>query len=177
MANNLAATGLQTARADYDGWFVSPELTLTRPFWPMGVRVEKILTLRYAGLFLDGFAETGAADNLTIEDRDIHLGVARAALALPVERRGEDGSTSRLTLTGGIEGRTQFGDEDLAGTLLAQTIVFDPGGEDSAIAGFAGANAEHTTPGGATFFLALEGKIEDEDTRQVSARGGVRVRF
>ena len=177
VANNLAATGLQTATADYDGWFVSPEVTLTRPFWPLGRRIEKVLTLRYAGLFLDGFTEAGAAAPLTVGDREIHLGVARAALALPFERQSEDGGVSRLTLTSGIEGRTNLGDEDISATLLGQNIVFDPGGDDGAVAGFAGLTAEHTTPSGFTAFLAFEGKLEDEDTHQVSARGGVKFRF
>lgn len=110
-------------------------------------------------------------------DRDIHLGIARAALALPMERQSEDGGHSRLTLTGGIEGRAQFGDETLSGTLLAQNIVFDPGGDDSIIAGFAGVTGEHTTARGLTAFISLEGKIEDEGTHQVSARGGIKFRF
>ena len=177
VANNLAPGGLQTATAGYDGFLVSPEISFTRPFWPMGKRIEKVVTLRYAGLFLDGFSETGAADAFTVSDRDVHIGVARAALALPVERTSDDGSHSRLTLTGGIEGRTQFGDDTLSGTLLAQNITFDPGSDDGAIAGFAGITGEHTTPGGLTAFMSIEGKVEDEDTHQVSARGGIRVRF
>jgi hypothetical protein len=103
--------------------------------------------------------------------------VARAALALPMEHTGEDGAFSTLTFTGGIEGRTQFGDETFSGTLLAQNIVFAPGGEDEAIAGFANITGEHTTPGGVTATFAVEGKFEEGDTHQVAARGGVRFRF
>ena len=177
VANNLAAGGLQRAQADFDGFFIAPEISFTRPFWPLGQRIEKVVTLRYAGLFLDSFTETGAADAFSVNDRDIHLGVARAALALPVERTSDDGGHSRLTLTGGIEGRTQFGDETLTGTLLAQNITFDPGGDDGVFAGFATITGEHTTPGGLTAFMSLEGKVEDDGSHQASARGGIRVRF
>lgn len=177
VANNLAAGGLQIATADYDGWFASPELTITRPFWPFGKRIEKSLTLRYAGLFLDGFSESGAADAFTVHDRDVHLGVARGALTLPFVRQGDDGAFSRLALTGGVEGRRQFGDTDFSGALLGQDIVFDPGGDESVVAGFAGITGEHTMPGGLTAFVSLEGKLEDADSHQVSAWGGVRFRF
>lgn len=176
VANNLAPGGIETARADYDGWFVSPEVTMTRPFWPLGRRVEQIVTLRYAGLFLDGFNETGASA-FAVGDREVHLGVARAALALPFVRRSEDGGRSKLTLTGGVEGRSQFGDEDIPGVLLGQDIVFEAGGEGDVIAGFASVTGEHTMPNGLTAFVSLEGKLEDEGARQVSAWGGLKFRF
>jgi hypothetical protein len=177
VANNLVAGGLQTASADYDGWFVSPELTLTRPFWPAGFRLEKSVTLRYAGLFLDGFTETGAAAPLTVKDRDIHVGQARAQIAMPLTHSNDDGGQSRLLLKGGIEARTQFGDRDVSGTLLAQSIVFNPGGEERVIGGFAGLSAEHITANGMVFHATIEGLIEDDDSTQVSGKAGVKFRF
>ncbi|MEP3279252.1 MAG: autotransporter domain-containing protein, partial [Stappiaceae bacterium] len=51
VANNLAAGGLETATADFSGWFVSPELTITKPTVLLGRRLETSLALRYAGLF------------------------------------------------------------------------------------------------------------------------------
>jgi hypothetical protein len=63
------------------------------------------------------------------------------------------------------------------GTLLAQNITFDPGTDDGAIAGFTGITGEHTTPGGFTAFMSIEGRIEREDTHQVAVKGGIRMRF
>lgn len=177
MANNLVAGGVEWANGDYDGWFVSPEVTFTRPFWPMGRRLEKSLTLRYAGLFLDGFTETGTAAPLTVDDRDIHVGQARAQLALPLTYEDGMGSFSRLLLRGGIEGRVQFGDEDVSGTLLAQNITFDPGGDDSVFGGFVGLTAEHVTANGAVFHATGEGLIEDDGSTRVSGKVGVKFRF
>jgi hypothetical protein len=66
----------------------SPELTVTarchprrRPCW--GRPSSPFLTLRYAGLFLNGFSETGVAAPLTLSDRDVHQGTARLGLHLP----------------------------------------------------------------------------------------------
>ena len=42
-------------------------------------------------------------------------------------------------------------------------------------AGSAAVTGEHTTPIGFTAFISLEGKVGDEDTHQVSARGGIRM--
>ena len=177
VGNNLAVGGIEQATAGYGGMFISPELTITQPVSPFGIRLEQVLTLRYAGLFLDGFSERGAADGFSTDDRDIHLGVVRAALALPFESRSADGAYGRLTLSGGIEGRAQFGDGDFSGILLGQAIAFDTGSDDSAVAGFVGARGEHTTADGLTAFISFEGKVEDTGSHFASAYGGLMWRF
>ena len=177
VANNLVAGGIEKARANYDGFFVSPEITFTRPFWPFGMRIEKSVTLRYAGLFLDGFTENGTVAPLTVRDRDIHVGQARFQLALPSEHRSDDGAVSRLTLKGGAEVRTQFGDQDVSGALLGQSLIFDPGGERSVTGGFVGLSAEHFTAGGKTFFASIDGRYENDGSTQVSGKAGVKFRF
>ncbi len=177
VANNLVAGGLQTARADYDGWFISPELTLTRPLWQGERRFEKSLTLRYAGLFLDGFTETGAAAPLTLSDRDIHLLQARTQLTMPNERTNADGSKRRDAFYIGVEGRTNVGDEDISGVLLAQNITFDPGGDQTVGALFAGLEFERTSASGTTFFASVEGQVETGGGRQASGKAGIKFRF
>ena len=179
VANNLVAGGIETARAGYDGFFISPEVTLTRPVWPghTGQRVEASVTLRYAGLFLDGFTETGTAAPLTVNDRDIHVGVARFQLALPVESRGANGAVSRLTLKGGVEARTQFGGQTVSGALLGTAINFNPGSDDSTLGVFAGLAAEHISQRGATFYVSAEVRAEHDGSRQVSGKAGVKFAF
>ena len=177
VANNQAATGLETARANYDGWFVSPELTLTRPLWSGAQRFEKSLTLRYSGLFLDGFTENGTAAPLSINDRDVHVLQARTKLTMPVVHEGVDGSSNRSAFFIGLEGRAQVGDEDVTGTLLAQNITFNPGGDDAVAGAFAGLEFERTSAGGTTFFASVEGQVETGGGRQASGKAGVKFRF
>ena len=81
--NNLVATGFQTASADFDAIFVAAALEVAADV-PLGTHyIRPSAHLRYAGSFLDGFTETGAADTLTIADREVHLLQGRAQLALP----------------------------------------------------------------------------------------------
>jgi uncharacterized protein with beta-barrel porin domain len=172
--NNLAPGGFDTAEGTYNGWFVSPHIKITQPLGP----VEASGSLRYAGLFLDGFAETGSSDDLTIEARELHLVVARAALTAPVRHwNGETGARARIALTGGVEGRVQFGDRDIAGTLLGQDVVFEEGDEDGTVGLFGGVSANHLTAGGTLLYVETEAMVEDDGSTRFFGRAGLTARF
>jgi hypothetical protein len=173
VANNLAPNGIQIAEAKYSGWFIAPEARLTHPL--IG-NLDGVASIRYAGLFVDGFQETGAADNFTLDSQDIHLGIARLGVALPMEH-ASGSILARLVLTGGVEGYTQLGGQNLQGALLGQDIVFNPGGNSSVIALYGGAEAQLIASGGAIAFAAFEGLIEDDDANRVSGKVGIRVPF
>lgn len=175
IANNTLPTGLESATAEYDGWFISPEARLTEHLRLGGQKIEASVSARYAGLFLDGFTETGATDGLSIDSRDLHLGVARATLALPLEHTG-NGWLARLTLAGGVEGRTQIGDAGATGVLLGQGIDFEPG-DDDAVGVFAGATAEVVTASGTSVFAQFEGLTEDDGSERFGGKAGFRLPF
>src|SRR5690606_32202073 len=68
VANNQVPGGLETARADYDGVFVSPELTVSTAMAMGATTVRPSLRVRYAGLWLDGYDESGSVANLSVDD-------------------------------------------------------------------------------------------------------------
>jgi uncharacterized protein with beta-barrel porin domain len=180
VANNLVVGGVQTAASEYDGIFVIPELTITQeiqsPTPELGQTIEPFVTLRYAGLFLDGFTETGVPAPLTLDDREVHQGTVRAGIRFP--RSWDTGNgimTARATF--GLEGRSTFGEDTLTGSLLGQGITFSPNDNDGVLAGFAGFNAELLTRSGITAYAAIETKVETESAIQLSAKGGIRVPF
>ncbi|MEP3279242.1 MAG: autotransporter outer membrane beta-barrel domain-containing protein, partial [Stappiaceae bacterium] len=168
---------LETATADFSGWFVSPELTITKPTVLLGRRLETSLALRYAGLFLDGYTEGGTTAPLTVDDRDVHIGVARLQLAAPYENIFADGSAFRYRLKAGIEARTNFGGETIAGALLGQNISFNPGGDDNTLGGYVGLSGEYDTGGGLVLTAGTEGLVETTGSYQFSGRAGVKFRF
>lgn len=177
VANNLVAGGIETATADFDGWFISPELTATRHTWLMGHPLEASLVLRYAGLFLDGYTEEGVTAPLTVDDRTIHIGVARLQLAAPNQVSRPDGSVLRYQMKAGAEGRTNFGGNTVDGALLGQNISFDPGGEDETLGAFAGLSGEYDTGGALVFNAGAEGLIETSGSYQISGKIGAKIRF
>ncbi|MEP3275686.1 MAG: autotransporter domain-containing protein [Stappiaceae bacterium] len=177
VANNLVAGGLETATADFSGWFVSPELTVTKPTVILGRRLEGSLALRYAGLFVDGYTESGTTAPLTVDDRNVHIGVARLQLAAPYENIFADGSAFRYRLKTGVEARTNFGGETIDGALLGQNISFNPGGDDNTLGGYVGLSGEYDTGGGLVLSAGTEGLVDTTGSYQFSGRAGAKFRF
>ncbi|CTQ47588.1 autotransporter family protein [Roseibium aggregatum] len=178
VANNLAAGGIETATADYGGWFISPELVVTKPLNMSGaVPLELSAGARYAGLFLDAYTESGTSDPLTVNQRDVHTGIARLQLSLPHEYFGPNGGVTHTRLKAGIEGRTNFGGDTIDGALLGQNIAFDPGGEANVLGAFAGVSAEYDTAHGLVMYGDAESQVETSGSVQVSGRIGLKFKF
>jgi len=178
VANNLATGGIETATADYGGWFISPELVVTKPLNMSGaVPLELSAGARYAGLFLDAYTESGTSDPLTVNQRDVHTGIARLQLSLPHEYFGPNGGVTHTRLKAGIEGRTNFGGDTIDGALLGQNIAFDPGGEANVLGAFAGVSAEYDTAHGLVMYGDAESQVETSGSVQVSGRIGLKFKF
>ncbi len=175
--NNLVAGGVETATADFDGWFVSPALTVTKPVEIAGHRLEGSLALRYAGLFLDGYTESGATANQTVDSRNVHIGVMRLQIAAPFESVSADGSFLSYRLRAGFEARTNFGGDTIEGALLGQDISFNPGGDDSVLGGYLSLSGEYLMTNGMNIEAGAEGIIESTGSYQVSAYAGLEIRF
>ena len=187
-ANNLVAGGLEIASADFGGWFINPQVTATReaanPLNGIGIgslrgnyTFEQSLTLSYAGLFLDGYTETGTTNSLTLDDRAVHIASARAALALPFEALHANGALTTIRLIGGVEARTQFGDDGVSGTLLGQTVTTTLDDDDAVFGGFLGLSGEYQATNGLTAFANAEALLETDAAYQISANAGLRIAF
>lgn len=150
VANNLVLGGVETARADYDGTFVSPSLKL-------GVRVpygtdtlEPSMRLRYAGLFLDDYAEAGSAGGLSVAGRAVHVFEVRGQLALAQAPMSTQAGIWQTTWRAGVDGIAQSAG-DVSATLLGQDIAFDAGARKTALRGFVGADFSLLAKNGMTF--------------------------
>ena len=174
VANNLAVGGLQTATADYDGQFISPEIAVSyTQRWNRYIAFQPSVRFRYTGLFLDGFAESGAADNLAVTDRDIHQLQGRLQFAFPMQYEF-GGRHIRFAPRFGIAMRSMLSDETINATLLGQSIVFDPGGDDRTTSGFVGADLTVRPSDRLTIFGTFEANVDDESHHLV---GHVGMRF
>lgn len=170
-ANNRAPGGAERVWSKYTGLFVSPELGLATRFEIRGVALRPSLRLRYLGLFAsahDYQTETspfasrsgGGQTALRINERGLHIGLARASLGVPLfpyrspqnAHGGQFDGEFRL----GAEGRMRLSGDTVNATLGGQNVQFKASG-GKAITGFAGVSFDYAVP---ALNLTFSGDVE-----------------
>ena len=169
--NNTVAGGRETAKADFEGVFVAPEITVSSTVG----KVRPSLTLRYAGFFRDSYAEKSLSGaGLKLDDRDIHQFAARAQLGVPLTM---DAGRFAAELRVGAEGRAQIGDADVSGSVLGQGFTFDPGGDNEVLTGFAGLELSYAVSSRFSLSGNIEGAYGTDDSTTGRANVAAKLKF
>lgn len=165
-----------TLMSEFDGVFVTPEVGLsTRVPFAGGYLVPRA-RMGYAGLFLDGYTETGGVGALTVGERDIHIVHGRLELAMIYDFAGALGAT-RVSPFAGVWGRHSFGDDTVDGELIGQAVTIDTEGDGEGVRVYGGLDLSHTTSSGVEGFARLQGGVEDDETYSGAVQMGVRIKF
>lgn len=165
---------METANATYDGWFVSPMLTLGHRFaLPHSLTLTPAVKLRYVAAHFDGYAETGSSTDLTVADRDMQAFEERAELTLAsVQYWGDNRIAMRGTL--GAVAQQQTGDNNVSVALVGQNFIAGLPGNDNLFGLYGGAGFDWQA-GSVALFAAGEVMALNDDSLSFSGKGGMRV--
>lgn len=173
VANNLVIGGIEHAKADYDGVFVSPSATIGTTYAMSGGTLIPSFRARYAGLFLDGYEEHGSAADMTVDDRDVNVFDFRAQLAYALAAEPLNGGMLHTALRFGADA-TFADNDDVEAVLLGTGLNFSVSGDDT-LRGFAGLDMSWRAAGGADFFLGAEAGYDSGDAFTLDVQGGLRI--
>lgn len=153
---NGGTGAVETARADFGNFFISPSLDVAGAF-PLGggFEVRPSASATYTASFFQGFAETGTtAANLSVGARTVQtLRVRAGAAAAYVFEAGDLGG--EVSLRGGMEGR--LGDEGGIAASLAGASFRAPAIDDgSVLGGYVGLNLRLASRSGLSLALDTE---------------------
>lgn len=173
--NNTVVGGLEFAKASQTGHFFSPAMTLGRAFATDAGTLTPSLRLRYTGLQLGGYAETGAS-GLVVDRRMVHELELRAQLQLALPPVVIEGGTFSTTLRAGADLIHQR-NADFSGQLLGQPIAFVAGGGGTRVRGFAAAEFNYALTGGTALFGSIQASLDTAGSYSGTAQAGLRGVF
>lgn len=175
VTNNLVAGGIETARASYGGAFISPSLTLGTDFSVGSGTLTPSMRVRYAGLFLDSYTETGSAANLTVGDRAIHIFEAGAELAYAPAPLDTSAGAFQQSFSVGVDGTLVEGDA-VSATVVGQALSFNAETEDT-VRGFLGYGADLAMTQSASLTLSAEAGYDSNNALTLGGRAGFSLTF
>lgn len=177
--NNSVASGLETASANFDSFYVAPNIKFSREITDdNGISFIPSLALGYTGIYVEDYAETGSSANANIASRTIHQLQARAELGLRYDWVSDNDVEYVFNPYAGLEGRMGSGDiDEVTGTIGSTSKTFNPGGDKNVGAIFAGMNVNAKPSDSARFEGAAEAKIDSQNQFGFSASWGVKLKF
>lgn len=164
--NNLS--GYEKAEATPDSYFISPSVSID---WiiPVTERFSLIPsgTLSYTLSRIESYGESGAASNLSVDERFLHIGNFQSELAAVYQFE-----RVALALVGGLDVRYSD-DSPVEASIGGQGLTIDPVNDRTVTAGFIAARASIRISKNVSLSTAIENRIfEDGDEIFGSARLG-----
>jgi outer membrane autotransporter protein len=170
--------GAEWAKGDFWGWYVSPEVSLSKkyqitPVWTM----TPSLRLRYTGVAYDSYTETESSQNIAYSGRNTHTLDER--LQLDLTRRYDLASAQILSLTfsGAVLDTQNLGDRSMSASLGGTGFEISDNVDRNVYGASLGVSFDYQFQSNMSVYGGIEGKALSGQAVDASALLGVKYAF
>lgn len=171
-------TGAQTAEGDYDGWYVSPEFSVSREY---RISPDLALTgrakLRYTGAFFEGYQETGSSQNIDYASQESHSIDGRLELELAKTLVTSAGLPAKVTVTGSVLNTHYLGSGNLRASLDNNEFNVSSGRRSNVLGAGLGLGFDAALTKRVNAYGGVDAAVYNDDSKSLSGRLGVKVAF
>lgn len=171
-------TGAQTAEGDYDGWYVSPEFSVSREY---RISPDLALTgrakLRYTGAFYEGYQETGSSQNIDYASQESHSIDGRLELELAKTLVTSAGLPAKVTVTGSVLNTHYLGSGNLRASLDNNEFNVSSGRRSNVLGAGLGLGFDAALTKRVNAYGGVDAAVYNDDSKSLSGRLGVKVAF
>lgn len=170
--------GTETANADFGGWFVAPEVALSKSV-PLDDRWSLTPSLRgrYIATFYEAYSETGSSQNTSYDAHVTQSFDERADLRLSYKATDEAGLSSRYWVSAGASATQRVGASSYGATVAGGDFAVTTTGDGLLLSGLLSAGFDAMVGPSATLFGAVEAAADTDEAWSVQARGGFKLAF
>ena len=177
-SERLINAGAQTATGKFDGWFVSPEMAISRERdLGSGWMLTPKAVARYTHGSFDGYSETGSSQNLTYGARSTDA--LQAALEMKITKRRQlaDGRQASFSLTGTVLDTYNFGDSNLNASLQGTAFTVSTSQKRNVVGGKLGISTQFSFNPQTIIFAGANAGAYSDNSWDYSANVGFKAEF
>lgn len=168
----------QEAKSSFDGFFLAPELSVSRDFAVApGWVVTPTLRGRYVGAFMPSYRETGSSQNIAYGSSESHAVEQRVEVKLARNFTSSEGLNSAVYVQAAAIGNQRIGGDSLNASLLGTDFIIRNQSKRNTAGGLLGVGFDYQVSKQVTAFGGVDASYHTDKTRAVIGRVGAKVTF
>ncbi|MCM5557698.1 autotransporter domain-containing protein [Pleomorphomonas sp. JP5] len=170
--------GLQTASGDFTGWYVSPEVAVSRAYQlAPGWEMTPSFKTRYTGAFYEGYDESGSSQNLSYGSRQSHSIDGRLQVELKHKTTMPSGLPASITATASVSDTQYLGSETLRASLEGNEFSVSSSGDKNVLGATLGIGFDAMISDRTAIYGGVDGSLYSDESMAASGRLGLKVAF
>ncbi len=177
-ASRTINNGAETASGDFMGWYVSPELSVSRgyqiaPRWQLTPSVKA----RYTGAFYDGYDEKGSSQNVSFDARQTHSLDGRLQVELKHQVALPSGLPATVTATAALGDTQYLGSGRVRANLDNNEFTVSSSADKNVVGASVGVGFDAMVSERTAVYGGIDGTLYSDKSMSASGRLGVKLAF